>query len=58
MINSNILSKMSDSELRKLVMKYSNEMDAMSELVRVLENRIADLKQVNASLKDLFRKYY
>ena len=55
MINYDILSKMSDSELRRLVMTYSNEMDAMSELIRVLENRIADLKQVNASLQDLFR---
>lgn len=54
MINSNILSKMSDSELRKLVMTYSNEMDAMSELIRVLENRIANLMQANANLQDLF----
>ncbi len=58
MIDSNILSKMSDSELRRLVAKYSDEMDAMSELIRVLETRIVDLEHINASLKDLFRKYY
>lgn len=55
MIDYNILNKLSEPELRNLVMRYSNEMDAMSELIRVLENRIADLKHVNDSLQDLFR---